>query len=373
MGTGVLTAIMLMDQIYKFVPFLKATGLEMAPLIWMVVYSVPTILMLSMPISLMIGTYVGIHRLGQDSEITAMRAAGVSLSYLFRPVMALAFLVGLITTWLVMWASPWGVRSLEELKFEILKRQTKINLTVGKINNFFGQKSIYIFEQEGDLLKGVFIADWEDPEGKSMIEAQTGRIHFEESEKRIYLLLYNGRIHQLGEEENHRLIQFAQLDYNLSPPNRDRSNLPARYRDPSKGPQLNDMQMSVGRLRSEIERAKAGSKDQFEYIDEFHGRIATILSCLVFGIFALPMGIHDPRNPKSMRFVYMILMMILYYALYSQGRAQVSQGKGSIFMIYFPLLLALAIGLVNYFKINYDFGSLKEWVGHRFKQKKETP
>lgn len=367
LASGVLSSIMLMDQVYKFMPFLQATGLEPGPLLWMIVYSLPTILMLTTPIALMVGVYVGINRLSQDHEVIAMRAAGVSLGSLFQPVLAVGVAVALLVGWLAMWASPWGARSLEELKYEILKKQTKIQLVAGRINNFFGAKSIYVFEKEGELLKGVFIADWERPEESGLIEAERGRILFDENQRKVKLVLNQGRIHQLGEERRHRILDFKQLDYNLTPPNQQNSRLPSRYRKQT-GPELNDMQMSLERLLGEIDQAP-GARERAEYRDELHGRIATILSCLVFAIFALPMGIFDPRNPKTMRFVYMLVMVVLYYSLYSQARAMMASGRGPAALIYFPLVLAVGIGLANFFKINYDFDSFKEWIKIKRKSK----
>jgi len=370
LATGVLSSIMLMDQVYKFVPFLKTTGLELEPLLLMIVYSTPTILMLSLPISVMIGTYVGINRLSQDYEVIAMRAAGVSMSNFFKPVVFVATLLAMLVGFLTMFASPWGARSLEQLKYDILKQQTKINLAADKINNFFDQKSIYVFEKEGDWLNGVVISDWENPFESNITEAKQGRIRFNEQQKTVFLQLFHGRIHQTLEGDKHRVLDFAQLEYNLSPPDPDRSNLPNRYRNPTEGPRLNDMQMSVTRLVREIKSHPAGSQGYLEYLDEFHGRVATILSCIVFSLFALPMGIFDPRNPKTMRFVYMILMMIAYYSFYSKARGLMVQGKTSALMIYLPLAVALAIGLVNYLKINYDFSTLSEWFHIKSKYKK---
>ena len=367
LGAGVLSAIMMMDQIYKFVPFLRATGLELAPLGWMMIYSLPTILMLTTPISLMVGTYAGLNRLSQDYEIISMRAAGVTLRFLFKPVLFVALMAALVVTWLAFYASPWGVRGLEQLKYEILKKQTRISLTEGKINNFFGQKSIYLSQKTDEKLTGIFIADWKDPEGASLIEAKEGKILFDEKHRRIFLVLYQGRIHQLGENQSHRIIDFTQLDYHLNSPDPDRSNLPSRYQNPNKAVQLNDMQMSIERLWEEVGKAEPQSQPYREYLDEFHGRITTILSCFAFAIFSLPMGIFDPRNPKTMRFVYMIVMMVLYYSLYSQARGMMVQGKASAALMYLPLVLGVALGLFNYFKINYDLTSIPGWLAQKIR------
>lgn len=70
-------------------------------------------------------------------------------------MLALAALVGLFVLFAAQFWSPWGLHNLEQLKYSIVKKQAKINLNVGRINNFFGTKSIYIFDKKEDILKGI--------------------------------------------------------------------------------------------------------------------------------------------------------------------------------------------------------------------------
>ena len=48
-------------------------------------FSTPHIVVLTLPISFLLGILVGIGRLSQDSELVALRAAGVDLFTLYRP------------------------------------------------------------------------------------------------------------------------------------------------------------------------------------------------------------------------------------------------------------------------------------------------
>lgn len=162
MTLGIIVSILLMDQIYQFIPLLQATHLEIPILGQMIAYSLPAILMVATPISFLISVFIGINRISTDYELIVMRASGISLSYLFKPVIFLSSLIMGFVLIQTFYLSPLGVTKLEKLKFDILKSQARVNLAVQRINNFLGQKLIYIFEKEGDLLKGIFIADWND-------------------------------------------------------------------------------------------------------------------------------------------------------------------------------------------------------------------
>ncbi|MDH5560999.1 MAG: LptF/LptG family permease [Deltaproteobacteria bacterium] len=362
LATGVISSILMMDQIYKFIPFFKASGVEIKVLFLMVIFSMPTILMIASPISLMIAVYVGIHRVSADSEVIAMRASGVSLAFLLKPVFSLSFLVSLFVLLQSFYLSPTGVSQLEDLKFNILKNQTKINLSVQKVTNFFDQKMIYIFDQQDDEYKDLFITDWDQHEGSSVIEAKSGVIHFDENNKKIFFIMENGKIHSTQNPNRFRLVHFNRLQYDLASPDTDKSRLPTRYQNSGETKNKLDLEMTQGELYENITRVKDSNKKAYlEYVDEFHGRIVTVLSCFSFAIFALPMGIIDPRNPKTAKFVSMIVMMIIYYSIFSKARSMFVDGKAYAISLYFPLLLAIAIGYINFYKIYHDLSSYREW------------
>ena len=114
---SIITSILLMDQIFRFIPFLQASGLELKSVYLMVIYSLPPILMITIPVSLLIGIYIGVARISSDYELVVIRAAGVSLSYLFKPVIFISVIVSMLVMLLTFYLSPYGISKLELLKF----------------------------------------------------------------------------------------------------------------------------------------------------------------------------------------------------------------------------------------------------------------
>lgn len=61
--------------------------------VWqMVLYFLPFLVHMTMPVAMAVAASLAVSRLGRDSEITVMRASGVSLSRIFRPI----FVTGLL-------------------------------------------------------------------------------------------------------------------------------------------------------------------------------------------------------------------------------------------------------------------------------------
>ena len=80
------------DILQKDVPF--------SAVVRLIVYSVPSIIALSVPFATLVGSLMAVGRLSGDNEIVAFRAAGFPLTRLFSPVLVLAVLLS-ITSFLI--------------------------------------------------------------------------------------------------------------------------------------------------------------------------------------------------------------------------------------------------------------------------------
>ena len=60
---------------------------------------------------------------------------------------------------------------------------------------------------------------------------------------------------------------------------------------------------------------------------EIHKKFSIPFACLVFGLFALPLGINNRRGGKASGFALSIGVLILYYILLSNGEEAARFGK----------------------------------------------
>ena len=354
----VIVSILMMQQLYQIIPFLQVTGLKFNYLFLMIFYSLLPTFAMAVPISVLVGVYYGIHRLSMDHEVVAIRAAGVSLFFLFRPVLFISLLSAVVLALMTNFISPWGVVELNKLQYNLIKSHTRVNLTVGKVNNFFNQRMIYLDGQKGDLFHGILIASWDSKKDDTIIEAESGKIFFDEENRKITFLLYNGKIHT-PTEKGYRIAEYQQLDYVLPPPTSDKKSLPKRFRELENKTTKIDYEMFFFELVQAI-KSETEPKAKREYVDELHSRLVTILCPFAFAIFALPLGLTDPRNPKSTSFITMLFFMIFYFGLYSQARSMFTQGQSTVVALYLPLLFTLTIGVAFFAKINYDLQTFRD-------------
>src|ERR1700712_4905048 len=65
--------------------------------------TLPNIVVLTLPMSLLFGTLIAVGRLSSDSELIAMRASGVSLLTLYRPILLLSSVLTVATDLLLIY------------------------------------------------------------------------------------------------------------------------------------------------------------------------------------------------------------------------------------------------------------------------------
>lgn len=110
--------------IYSFVSFVAEiddTGEGSFGVVQLMLYSamlIPTAIYTLMPIIAMLGTLMGLGTLAGQGELTAMRAAGVSLFQIGRATLLAGLVLGVLSLLLGDWLAPWGTRAAETYRSE---------------------------------------------------------------------------------------------------------------------------------------------------------------------------------------------------------------------------------------------------------------
>src|SRR3990170_585027 len=89
-GLLVFTFVMLMNQILVLAEILITKGVDFIVIFLIIFYSLPALTVLTIPMSLLLGILLSFGRLNGDSEITVMRASGISFYRLMAPMLVLA-------------------------------------------------------------------------------------------------------------------------------------------------------------------------------------------------------------------------------------------------------------------------------------------
>jgi lipopolysaccharide export system permease protein len=177
---------------------------------------IPLLVMIIAPIALMISAAHVLNRLGADSEIIVMNAAGVSPWRLLRPFLAASLLVSLLVAFIAAYLSPLSLRELrdwgEEVRADILANIVQ----PGYFTSVGGNLTFHIADRRPNgLLLGILVDDRRDPNEQTTYLAEQGEIV--KNAQGSFLVLEHGSIQRL--ETGHsdpRIVTFDRYAFDLS-------------------------------------------------------------------------------------------------------------------------------------------------------------
>src|SRR4030095_16234474 len=217
LGLMLLTAIIFAQEASRFSELLvvaSRNGLPMETL-WRVMSAlVPGILVFTLPISLLIGTLVGLGRLSGDSEIVALGASGTSRLRILAPVVFLSLLVAMVMVYITFNLLPKSIRNLTDLKanqsliFQGLNAEIKPRVFEESIP----KRVLYIedIDRKNSLWHNIFLVDLSKGPGQmTIVTATSGSLRQGERSEMPELHLERVALHQTdtGEVEGQDVLE----------------------------------------------------------------------------------------------------------------------------------------------------------------------
>jgi lipopolysaccharide export system permease protein len=177
---------------------------------------VPLLIMIIAPIALMVSAGHVLNRLGSDSEIIVMNAAGVSPWRLLRPFVAAAILVSLLVAVIAAYVSPRALRELRDWSSQVRADILANIVQPGRFTDVSGTLTFHIADRRPNgLLIGIFVDDRRDPNEQATYLAEQGEIV--KNAQGTFLVLEHGSIQRL--EAGHidpRILSFDRYPFDLS-------------------------------------------------------------------------------------------------------------------------------------------------------------
>ena len=316
LGMATFTSVLLMGRFLQLAEMVVARGVLFSDIIRMVIYLLPFFSMVTIPMSFLLALLLAFGRLSADSEITAMKSSGIGLYSVLPPVLSCALLAYLATTFVSVYALPWGNTSFKKLLLNIVETRATLNLKERVFNDDFPGLVIYIdrYDKEMSSMSGILIEDERNPKEPSTIFAEQGMIEREPGTKTLRLSLKNGGIHRSLDSSGYRLLEFK--DYELT------INLAQTAKEATK----NELDMTFAELNETLRTHTADDKERRDTLIEFHRRFSLPFACLVFALVGVPLGIQNQRSGKAAGFSVSIGVILAYYVVFSAGKTLGQKG-----------------------------------------------
>lgn len=353
LGFLVYTFILLLRFLFQSAEMIIRRGLPVSIVGELLLLSVPNIVVLTLPMSLLFGILIAVGRLSSDSELIAMRASGVSLLSLYRPILAISALFTLLNTLLMVYVLPWGNHALQELRIEILTESVSRQVEPRVFYDEWQNKVIYVFEvPPGEKRwKGVFLSESQPDSSDNLITvADWGEINVDPSGEQVVLSLFNAYRHKVNLNAPGR--------YEITKNNRLDLVVEDRFTSDQKAKMTLSKslrELSFAELRKVTRDPGASDEDRNLARVELQKKFAIPAACIVFGLFALPLGINNRRGGKASGFALSIGVIIVYYVLLNNGEEAAHFGKTSAWLaMWTPNLLFAVAGTFLLFRRNRD-------------------
>jgi len=318
----VLTFVLLMGKILQLMDLMINKGIRFRDIAQLMLFLIPSFLMFTIPISLLIAILIGMGRLSGDNEITILKMSGVSLYQMAFPVACAAFVAFILTAATSLFLVPFGNVAAKSLLFNMAKQKASIGIREKVFIDDF--RGILLYAEkipvQGDFLEGVLVSDNRIIREPSTIIARRAYLISNPDTLAITLRLEDGSIHTVDAGlKNYRKMDFRFYDVRL--------DLSSSLSDEKKAGDKSSTEMTAAELSAKLRSREMNDGALRELSIELNKKLTIPLSCLVFALIGLPLGIRAHRSVRARGFTIGLALVLIYYLLRLGGEALVETGR----------------------------------------------
>jgi len=332
----VFTVVMVMGRAVTLADLIINKGVSPADILILLLTLLPTFFTISLPLSFLMGIMIGFGRMSADSETVALKAAGIGLAKMSRPVFALALIFVLLVGITSLWLKPRGFSAFATKSFEIAQQKATIAFQPRVFMKQFNNLVLYANDSDThkNQLQGLFIVE-KNQDSTAWVFADSGRILADKETETVTIRLKDGVIHrqQTKSADNLQLINFR--SYDIQPKITDDSDPASRSKKPKELP--------TGKLLSSIADEKNSRKLQ-RLQAELHERMTLPLAPLLFALFGLPFSMQSHRSGRSGGFIMGLIIFLGYHFMQSTAYTLTKDAAAPPWLVYWlpQVLLACA-------------------------------
>lgn len=357
MALVIFTFVLMMGRSQKLMEMVIDKGVPLGEILRLLVNLLPAFMVLTIPVALLIGVLLAFGRLSAESELVALKACGVNLPLLMRPVLGLALFASMITATLTLYLEPAANAAFRRQAFAIASSIATVGIRPMTFNDDFSGLVLYAAEvdNKNGQMTNIFIADERPGSLPATIFAATGGIQIDQNDQSMNLRLKNGTIHR--RDDRNTAFQIIQFDtYGL------RVNL---NQNDAKG---RVMTRKEGELNlPELLKARKNPQDKKEarlLNAGLQKRFVMASTPIIFILIGVPLGISSQRSGRGANFALALFIFLLFYILFTLAKTLVIDvGLPALFM-WLPVVIFTAAGLFlihavsNEREINFNITNL---------------
>lgn len=333
----VLVFVVFMGQFTKIFTYAMNYGADMIWVMHTMLYLLPDILVLSIPIAVQISILMVLTNMSQMGEIIALRAAGFSFFEIAKPLFVFSVILSITLIYFTAWLSPQGRHKVEQAKDDIASKISRISI---KPKTFLDIGDWDLFAEnvskKGRVLEQVHLSKKNDNNALSTkINASKGKVSI--NSQAITLVLTQGQMQRLDAQDTHKIIT-AQFDsYKIAIPVVQQSGGQRR---------LKSSELTTPQLIKALKEKDLDAKERADYQPEIMFRVALSLSPLIFFLLSCPFSfVITKKAGRAGAMVASLGFIFGYFGLLYLGSSFGEKITYPFFAFTIPLL-PVFVGLI---------------------------
>lgn len=268
------------------------------------------------PVALLIGMMLAFSRLYRDSEMSALRAAGVAPRHFYRAIFSFVLPLTLLLAALVIFVSPWLESNTAKLRSEITERPEAAGIPPSEfVSSGSAERNYTALAESIDPSRTVmerFFIRVQSGSSEVLIWAKSAILFIDSGSGERVLQISDGyRYESNPEQGGMTVIRFGEHSIRI----------------PLKNRSITDSLAAMPTL-------ELWQQTDNESQAEWQWRIAIILSAPLLALLAFPLSYTAPRQGRYSKIAVAILIYAVYASVLGTVRGMIARGD-------FPPLLGL--------------------------------
>ncbi len=187
--------ILILQFLWMYVDELAGKGLGFKVLAELIYHFSLTFVPMALPLAILLASLMTFGNMGEFSELTALKASGISLQRIMSPLIFLLCFLAVVSFFFSNNVLPYATDKARTLLWDIRQKKPDINIQAGTFYNGVPDYSIKVGrkDQETGRMENLIIYDHSDRRGNTaVLTADSGYMKTTDDETGLIMVLYNG-------------------------------------------------------------------------------------------------------------------------------------------------------------------------------------
>lgn len=303
----------------------------------------PHYLGLALPTAFFLAIVLTLQRASRSQELAAYQSAGIGLTRIIAPMVALAGVMMLIVIVLFGWAQPHTRYAYRAMVHSITAETVEAAVRQGAFVTI-GDRTLYAEKQGGgDRLDQVFVFDRSADGTETVLTAPGGTMRPAADGMGSEIVIQNGQSARFTPDgELDGVISFGEAGWNAAT-------------DPGEAfrPRGEDArEMTLTELFSAIGEADS-AQEKNTLQAEFHGRLARIVMVLILPVFAAPLAVNAGRSEQTAGLGVGLILLIAGFQILELGESFAAEGMTVFIALWAPILIFAVVSAALFHRVAY--------------------